>query len=109
MFPFSWRFQEEKPDSYRYGQCKHQLVIASNLLSLGCTDLVGDGMTKISTVFLNMIVNRELLPQVKTFINSQINAFTQQQKAQDAQHRTFVVTSISYTNTKGLVFTACPK
>jgi hypothetical protein len=56
-----------------------------------------------------MIVNRELLPQAKAFINSQINAFTQQQTTQDAQHRPFVVTSISYTNTKGLVFTACPK
>jgi hypothetical protein len=56
--------------------------LASNLLSLGCTDLVGDGMTKISTVFLNMIVNRELLPQAKAFINGQINAFTQQQTTQ---------------------------
>jgi hypothetical protein len=83
--------------------------LASNLLSLGCTDLVGDGMTKISTVFLNMIVNRELLPQAKAFINCQINAFTQQQTTQDAQRRPFVVTSISYTNTKGLVFNACPK
>jgi len=80
----------------------------SNLLSLGCTGLIGDGMSQISKVFLEEIVDAQLVPAVKKELTAAINSFTVSLTAQDPAHRTFVMTSLLLTSS-GITITACPQ
>jgi hypothetical protein len=80
----------------------------SNLLSLACTSFIGDGMTQISKVFLEEIVDQQLRPRVTQMLVDQINAFTGSLETADPQHRTYVMTSLIF-NASGLLITACPK
>lgn len=80
----------------------------SNLLSLACTSFIGDGMTQISKVFLEEIVDQQLRPTVTQMLVDQINMFTSSLQAADPQHRAYVMTALIF-NAGGLTFTACPK
>ncbi len=81
----------------------------SNLLSLACTSFIGDGMTQISKVFLEEIVDQQLRPAITQMLVDQIDMFTNSLQAADSQHRTYVMTSLTFSNATGLVITACPK
>jgi len=83
--------------------------LLSNLLTFGCTDAIGSGMSQISKVFLEHIVDAELRPTITQELQSQVDSFVASLEQNDPQHRTFVMTSLLFTATSGLQITACPK
>jgi hypothetical protein len=82
---------------------------ASSIFSLGCSDAVSTGMTKMGYAFLERIVDNELRPTVTQQIENQVNQFTTTLKNNDAQHRTFLMTSLIFSANEGLLITACPQ
>ena len=83
--------------------------LLSNLTSLGCTSFIGDGMTQISKVFLEEIVDAQLIPSVTQKLTDQVNSFISSLSAADPQHRTFVMTSLIYSNARGLLDYGVPQ
>ncbi|MFZ0662962.1 MAG: hypothetical protein WAM66_09745 [Acidobacteriaceae bacterium] len=95
--------------------CDVSWGLGSNLLSAGCTDFVGSGMTRISTVFLNMIVNNEVLPPIRDGINSLITSFLTSLDQGQINPTGFAFNPTGYAlhsitfNEDGLTFMACPQ
>ena len=83
--------------------------LLSNLLSLGCTDVVSSGMTQISKVFLEHIVDEELRPRLTQKLVDTVNSVISMLEQNDPGHRTFAMTSLLFSAERGLVITACPK
>ena len=83
--------------------------LASNLASLGCTDAIGKGMTKISYAFLERIVDNEVRPAVAAQIEGAVNQFLNILHNNDAQKRTFVMTTLIFSANEGLLITGCPQ
>jgi hypothetical protein len=83
--------------------------LLSNLLSFGCSDLVSSGMTQLSKVFLELIVDRQLRPFVTQLLVDIVNSFISMLEQNDPGHRTFVMTSLIFSAAEGLLITACPK
>ena len=83
--------------------------LLSNLLSFGCTDAIGSGMTQISKVFLERIVDSELRPTITQELVNQVNSFVSGLEQSDPQHRTFLMTSLLFSAARGLEITACPQ
>ncbi len=83
--------------------------LASSLASLGCSDLVSTGMTKMAYAFLERIVDNELRPVVTQELEDQVNQFTTLLQNNDPQHRTFAMTSLIFSANEGLLITACPQ
>jgi hypothetical protein len=86
-----------------------QWSLLSNLASLGCTDAIGQGMTKISQAFLERIVDEEIRPAVTQKIEDQVNTFLTTLHNNDAQKRTFTMTSLIFAANEGLLITGCPQ
>jgi hypothetical protein len=83
--------------------------LGSNLASVGCTDAIGKGMTKISYAFLERIVDNEIRPTVEAQIEDAINKFLTLLHNNDAQQRTFVMTTLIFSANQGLLITGCPQ
>ena len=83
--------------------------LASNLATAGCTDAIGLGMTKISYAFLERIVDEEIRPAVTQKIEDQVNMFLTTLQNNDAQKRTFVMTTLIFSANEGLLITGCPQ
>jgi hypothetical protein len=83
--------------------------LLSNLLSLGCTDVVSSGMTQLSKAFLELIVDNQLRPFVTQLLVDTVNSVTSMLEQNDPGHRTFVMTSLIFSAAEGLLITACPK
>ena len=83
--------------------------LLSNLLSFGCTDAIGSGMTQISKVFIERIVDLELRPAIAQQLQNQVNSFVATLEQNDPQQRTFVMTSLVFSAARGIEITACPK
>ncbi len=83
--------------------------LASNLASLGCTDAIGKGMTKISYAFLERIVDNEVRPAVESQIEGAVSQFLNVLHNNDAQKRTFVMTTLIFSANEGLLITGCPQ
>jgi hypothetical protein len=83
--------------------------LLSNLASLGCTDAIGKGMTQISKAFLERIVDEEIRPAVTQNIVDQVNVFLTMLHNNDAQKRTFVMTTLIFSANEGLLITGCPQ
>jgi hypothetical protein len=83
--------------------------LLSNLSSLGCTDAIGLGMTKISYAFLERIVDEEIRPTVTQKVEDQVNTFLTTLQNNDAQKRMFTMTSLIFSANEGLLITGCPQ
>ena len=83
--------------------------LLSNLASLGCTDAIGSGMTQISKAFLERIVDEEIRPTVTQAIVDQVNVFLTTLHNNDAQKRTFVMSTLIFSANEGLLITGCPQ
>jgi hypothetical protein len=83
--------------------------LLSNLASLGCTDAIGSGMTKISYAFLERIVDNEVRPMVEQNILDAVNLFLTAYHNSDPQQRTFVMTTLIFSANEGLLITGCPQ
>jgi hypothetical protein len=83
--------------------------LLSNLASFGCTDAIGLGMTKISYAFLERIVDNEIRPVVTQKIEDQVNSFLAMLHNNDAQGRTFFMTTLIFSASRGLLITGCPQ
>ena len=83
--------------------------LLSNLLSLGCTDLVSSGMTQLSKVFVELLVDQQLRPFVTQLLVDTVNSVISMLEQNDPGHRTFVMTSLIFSAEEGLLITACPK
>jgi hypothetical protein len=83
--------------------------LLSNLLSFGCTDAIGAGMTKMANVFLERIVNTELRPTVEQKIVDQVNSFLSSLQANDPEKRTFFMSTLFFSAARGLAITGCPQ
>jgi hypothetical protein len=81
--------------------------LASNLLSLGCTDLVGSGMTQIAQVLFAHIVNAEIVGPIQSGLSGQVTSFINGLEQSDAQHRTFVMHTLTF-DANNVTVTACP-
>jgi hypothetical protein len=88
---------------------KASFSLASNLASLGCSDAVSTGMTKMAYAFLERIVDNELRPAIEQQLVAQVNYFTTLFQNNDPQHRTFVMSSLIFSANEGLLITACPQ
>lgn len=83
--------------------------LASSLASLGCSDAVQTGMTKMAYAFLEHIVDVELRPAITQQLEGLVDQFTVGLKNNDPQHRTFAMTSLIFSANEGLLITACPQ
>lgn len=81
--------------------------LASNLLSLGCTDLVGSGMTQIAQALFAHIVNAEIVGPIQSGLSGQVTSFINGLEQSDAQHRTFVMHTLTF-DANNVTVTACP-
>jgi hypothetical protein len=82
--------------------------LLSNLLSFGCTDAIGAGMTKMASVFLERIVDEELRPRVEQKIVEQVNSFLGILQNSDPQQRAFFMSTLTLSAGRGLIITGCP-
>ena len=82
--------------------------LLSNLASLGCTDAIGLGMTKMAYAFLEHLVDKELRPLVEQKIVDQVNSFLSTLQNDDPQKRTFFVSTLIFSSARGLLITGCP-
>jgi len=82
--------------------------LLSNLLSFGCTDGISSGMTQISKIFLQHIVDVEVRPFVTQLLVGIMNSVISTLEQSDPQHRTYVMTSLLFSAARGLTITACP-
>jgi hypothetical protein len=83
--------------------------LLSNLLSFGCTEAVGLGMTKMAYVFLERIVDEELRPRVEQKIVDQVNSFLGILQNNDPQKRAFFMSTLTLSAGRGLIITGCPQ
>ncbi len=83
--------------------------LLSNIASFGCTDKIGNGMTKISHVFLERIVDNEIRPVVQQSMEGAVNTFLTTFHNNDPQQRTFVMTTLFFSVSRGLEITGCPQ
>ena len=83
--------------------------LLSNLASLGCTDAIGSGMTKMAYAFLERMVDAELRPVVEQRIVDQVNSFLTTLQNNDPQKRTFVMSTLIFSAARGLIITGCPQ
>jgi hypothetical protein len=83
--------------------------LLSNLASLGCTDAIGLGMTKISYAFLERIVDNEVRPTVTQKLVDIVNLSLATLQNNDPDKRTFVMTTLIFTAERGLLITGCPQ
>ena len=83
--------------------------LLSNLLSFGCTDAIGAGMTKMAYAFLERMVDDELRPRVEQAIVDQVNSFLSTLQNNDPQKRTFFMSTLFFSAARGLVITGCPQ
>jgi hypothetical protein len=83
--------------------------VLSGILSGACSDAVSTGMTKMAYAFLERIVDNELRPAVTAQIEDTVNKFTTLLQNNDAQHRTFAMTTLIFSANEGLLITACPQ
>jgi len=81
--------------------------LASNLLSLGCTDLIGSGMTQIAQVLFAHIVNAEIVGPIQSGLTGQVTSFINGLEQSDAQHRTYVMHTLTF-DANNVTVTACP-
>lgn len=83
--------------------------LLSNLATLGCTAAIGDGMTQISHAFLERIVDNEIRPVVEQSIEGAVTTFLETFHNNDPQQRTFVMTTLTFSASRGLLITGCPQ
>ena len=83
--------------------------LLSNLASLGCTDAIGLGMTKISYAFLERIVDNEVRPTVEQNIEEVVNQVLGLFQLSDPQHRTYAMTTLVFSAERGLIISGCPR
>ena len=83
--------------------------LAGKLLPNWATDAIGMGMTQISKAFLERIVDEEIRPTVTQAIVDQVNVFLTTLHNNDAQKRTFVMSTLIFSANEGLLITGCPQ
>ena len=83
--------------------------LLSNLLSFGCTDAIGAGMTKMAYAFLERTVDDELRPAVQQKIVDLVNSFLGTLQNNDPQKRTFFMSTLFFSAARGLNITGCPQ
>ena len=83
--------------------------LLSNLLSFGCTEGISSGMTQVSKLFLEHIVDKEVRPLVTQMLVDIVNSVISTLEQNDPQHRTYVMASLLFSAARGLTITACPK
>jgi hypothetical protein len=83
--------------------------LLSNLLSFGCTEAVGLGMTKMAYAFLERMVDTELRPTLQQKIVDQVNSFLGTLQANDPDKRTFFMSTLFFSAVRGLSITGCPQ
>jgi hypothetical protein len=83
--------------------------LLSNLLSFGCTDAIGTGMTKMAYAFLERMVDDELRPRVEQAIVDQVNSFLGSLQNNDPQKRIFFMSTLFFSAARGLIITGCPQ
>ena len=79
-----------------------------NLASLGCTAVVGSGMSKIGQVFLSSIVKSELVPKIAQALNEPVNNLIKLLKEGDPEHREYGLVFMTL-SPAGLRFKVCPQ
>lgn len=81
----------------------------SNLLSLGCTDLIGSGMSQISKVFLEHIIDFEVRPAITQGLAALRDQYLGRLQSDDPQKRTYVMRSLTFgPDPTGITILACP-
>ena len=83
--------------------------LLSNLATLGCTSAIGTGMTKISYAFLERIVDNEIRPAVEQQLEDVVKTFLTTFQNNDPLQRTFVMTTLLFSGSRGLLITGCPQ
>jgi hypothetical protein len=81
----------------------------SNLLSFGCTDAIGAGMTKMAYAFLERMVDDELRPRIEQKLVDQVNSFLSILQNNDPQKRTFFMSTLFFSAARDLMITGCPQ
>lgn len=79
----------------------------SDLLSVGNTASMGDGMTQLAQVFLSEIVAQQVVVPLQSYVNQQIQASIEAAQL-DHHGETFVLTSFGWDTNENLSWTLCP-
>ena len=78
------------------------------ILSLGCEHFIETAMQKVAEAFVTQIVATQTVPNSRDAIDKLVQNTAGVGKANDPQHRDFVLTSFFLT-ADGLAYTVCPK
>jgi len=78
-----------------------------HLASLFCTGFVQSGMEKMAQVFMEDIVNSQIVPALKEGFTNQANEFIKSLSESDPQQREYVI-KFAALSSGGLKLTACP-
>jgi hypothetical protein len=82
--------------------------LLSAILSGGCSDAVGAGMSKLAQVFVEQIVDAQIRPGVAQGLQNLVNASIASAHSQDPQQRTFVMSTLIFSKASGIVVSVCP-